>query len=90
MELQAKSARVENLKNTPKEEFSSAKEKSALSIELDQIIFELNKSSEGMRRHYESDNEPRLSDYFPELGYTKNYGNMEILDGSNEDAKECA
>lgn len=90
MELQAKIARLENLKNTPEEEFSSAKEKSALSIELDQIIFELNKSSEGMRRHYESDNEPRLSDYFPELGYTKNYGNMEILDGSNEDAKECA
>ena len=37
-----------------------------------------------MRRHYTSEDEPVLSDYFPELGKTRTFGNMEILDGSND------
>lgn len=92
-ELEAKTARLAKLKSTPEMEFSAAKEKSALSVELEQIIFELNKTSEGQRRHYNSDVEPKLSDYFPELGSTRTFGNIEILDGSNEAPeknRECA
>ena len=91
MEIEAKIARLKKLKDTPEEEFSAAKEKSELSLELDQIIFELNKSSEGMRTHYTSDKEPVMSDYFPELGKTRTFGDMEILDGSGDkDEKEVA
>ncbi len=91
MEIEAKIARLKKLEDTPEEEFSAAKEKSELSLELDQIIFELNKSSEGMRAHYTSDKEPVLSHYFPELGKTRTFGDMEILDGSeNKDEKEVA
>lgn len=92
-ELEAKTARLAKLKSTPEMEFSAAKEKSALSVELEQIIFELNKTSEGQRRHYNSGVEPKLSDYFPELGSTRTFGNIEILDGSNEAPeknRECA
>jgi len=95
MELEAKTARLAKFKSTPEEEFSAAKEKSALSLELEQIIFELNKTSEGQRRHYDSDVEPKLSDYFPELGKTKTFADIEILDGGNdapepEKDRECA
>lgn len=95
MELEAKTARLAKFKSTPEEEFSAAKEKSALSLELEQIIFELNKTSEGQRRHYDSDIEPKLSDYFPELGKTKTFADIEILDGGNdapepEKDRECA
>lgn len=92
LEIEAKIARLKKLRDTPEEEFSSAKEKGSLTFELEQIIFDLNKSSEGMRPHYESDREPVLSDYFPELGKTKTYGDMQILDGSSdpEPTQECA
>ena len=92
LEIEAKIARLKKLRDTPEEEFSSAKEKGSLTFELEQIIFDLNKSSEGMRPHYESDCEPVLSDYFPELGKTKTYGDMQILDGSSdpEPTQECA
>lgn len=72
------------LKATPPEEFSSAKEKSALSVELEKIIYELNKTSEGIRRHYESENEPLLSDYFPQLNNTQKLSDIKILDNKNE------
>ena len=83
-ELSAKTARLEKLKSAPPDDFSAAKEKSELSVELEQIIFELNKTSEGQRRHYDSEDEPKLSDYFPELSGCKTFGNLEILDGSND------
>ncbi len=84
IELEAKTARLAKLKSTPEEEFSAAREKSSLSVELEQIIFELNKTSEGQHRHYDSEDEPKLSSYFPELSNAQTFGNMEILDGSNE------
>jgi len=55
---------------------------------LEQIIFELNKTSEGMRKRYESEEEPLLSDYFPTLGKVKKLGNVEILDGGEENAAD--
>ena len=50
---------------------------------------------EGQHRHYDSDIEPKLSDYFPELGKTKTFADIEILDGGNdapepEKDRECA
>ena len=84
IELEAKTARFAKLRSAPPEDFSAAKEKSALSLELEQIIFELNKTSEGQRRHYESENEPNLADYFPELSGSKTFGKLEILDGNND------
>lgn len=87
-ELDAKIARLAKLKSTPPEKFSSAKEKSALSVELEQIIYDLNKTSEGMRQHYDSDNEPLLSDYFPQLGKVKALADSEILDGENDKEDE--
>lgn len=83
-ELSAKTARLEKLKSAPPDDFSAAKEKSELSVELEQIIFELNKTSEGQRRHYDSEDEPNLANYFPELSGCKTFGNLEILDGSND------
>jgi len=83
-ELEAKTARFAKLKSTPEEEFSAAKEKSSLSLELEQIIFELNKTSDGQRRRYELEEEPNLSSYFPQLGNSKTFGSMEILDGGDE------
>ena len=84
LELSGKIARLKKLKETPMEEFSAAAEKGALSTELDQIIYELNKTSEGQRRSYTSQDEPNLQDYFPSLGKVRTYGTMEILDGSND------
>ena len=84
LELAGKIARLKKLKETPMEEFSAAAEKGALSTELDQIIYELNKTSEGQRRSYTSQDEPNLQDYFPSLGKVRTYGTMEILDGSND------
>ena len=54
LELSGKIARLKKLKETPMEEFSAAAEKGSLSTELDQIIYELNKTSEGQRRSYTS------------------------------------
>lgn len=85
LELEAKIARLEKLQTAPMEEFNAGKEKSELSLELEQIIFELNKTSEGQRRHYESQDEPLLSSYFPFLGKTKSIGHVEILDGGNDE-----
>lgn len=90
LELEAKIARLEKLHSTPIEEFDAAAEKSKLSLELEQIIFELNKTSEGQRRHYESKDEPLLSSYFPNLGKTEAIGQVEILDGGQEEPKLCA
>ena len=87
-ELAAKIARLAKLQSTPPEEFDAAGERSALSLELEQIIYELNKTSEGMRKRYESEEEPLLSDYFPMLGKVKALGNIEILDGGEEDTAE--
>ena len=87
-ELAAKIARLAKLRSTPPEEFDAAGERSALSLELEQIIYELNKTSEGMRKRYESEEEPLLSDYFPMLGKVKALGNVEILDGGEEDTAE--
>ncbi len=87
-ELAAKTARLEKLKSAPGDEFSAAKEKSELTVELEQIIFDLNKTSEGQHRHYESEDEPNLSDYFPELSGSKTFGNMEILDGSGDASEQ--
>ena len=89
-ELEAKIARLAKLKATPPEEFSSAKEKSALSVELEKIIYELNKTSEGIRRHYESENEPLLSDYFPQLGEVNTLSDTEIFDSENDDKNDNA
>ena len=41
-----------------------------------------------MRRHYDSNNEPLLSDYFPQLGHVKSLGDSEILDGENDKEDE--
>ena len=87
-ELAAKIARLSKLQSTPPEKFDAAGERSALSLELEQIIYELNKTSEGMRKRYESEEEPLLSDYFPMLGKVKKLGNVEILDGGEEDTAE--
>lgn len=65
--MAAKIARLSKLQSTPLEKFDAAGERSALSLELEQIIYELNKTSEGMRKRYESEEEPLLSDYFPML-----------------------
>ncbi len=83
-ELEAKSARLGKLQETPADEFSAAAERSSLSVELEQIIFELNKSSEGLHCRYESKEEPKLADYFPQLIQSATFGIMEILDGSEE------
>ena len=90
LELEAKIARLEKLHAVPQEEFDAGKEKSELSLELEQIIFELNKTSEGQRRHYDSSDEPLLSSYFPELGKTKAFGHVEVLDGQNDESGESA
>ena len=89
-EKKKKIARLAKLKSTPPEKFSSAKEKSALSVELEQIIYDLNKTSEDMRQHYDSDNEPLLSDYFPQLGHVKSLSDSEILDGENDNTDFAA
>ena len=65
-------------------------EKSALSVELEKIIYELNKTSEGIRRHYESENEPLLSDYFPQLGEVNTLSDTEIFDSENDDKNDNA
>lgn len=41
-----------------------------------------------MRQHYDSDNEPLLSDYFPQLGKVKALADSEILDGENDKEDE--
>ena len=41
-----------------------------------------------MRKRYESEEEPLLSDYFPMLGKVKALGNVEILDGGEKDTAE--
>jgi hypothetical protein len=89
-ELEAKSARLEKLRSTPADEFSAATEKSSLSVELEQIIFELNKTSEGQHCRYDSEAEPNLAAYFPQLVQTATSGIMEILDGSKETEPKTA
>ncbi len=42
VELEAKIARLAKLKSVPEDDFSAAHEKSSLSVELEQILFELN------------------------------------------------
>lgn len=87
-ELAAKIARLAKLQSTPPEEFDVAGERSTLSLELEQIIYELNKTSEECANAMKPKRNRFISDYFPMLGKVKALGHVEILDGEEEDAAE--
>jgi Sec-independent protein translocase protein TatA len=85
IELEAKAAKLEKLQSTPPETFSSSEEKSKLTVELDQIIFDLNKTSEGQRENYVSGEMPNLKNYFPELSNTGIFREIEIIEANDEE-----
>ncbi len=89
IELEAKTAKLEKLQSAPPEKFSSSEEKSKLTVELDQIIFDLNKTSEGQRDSYISNEMPELRKYFPELSNTGIIREIEVLE-SADDEEEMA
>jgi len=85
IEQEAKAAKLEKLQSAPPEKFSSSEEKSKLTVELDQIIFDLNKTSEGLRDNYISNEMPSLKNYFPELSAIGIFREIEIVEDKDEE-----